>query len=396
MFDVLELAPPDAILGLNEAFQKDSNPEKINLGVGVYKDEGGVTPILNCVKKAERKLLEQQKTKAYLGIDGIKEYGRLSRELLFGQGHRFLTEDRAVSIQAPGGTGALRVAGDFLRGHFQSSNIWCSKPTWANHPKVFESAGITVNAYAYFCPDSNGLNFDGMLNDLNQIPKGDVVVLHGCCHNPCGVDPSIEQWKQIAEVIKQRELMPLVDFAYQGFADGVESDAAGLRTLAESIDEMLVASSYSKNFGLYCERVGVLTAVGKNANSAAAILSHLKATVRTNYSNPPSHGAAVVSTILSDAQLRSEWEAELAGMRNRIAEMRQLFVAKMSEYASGRDFTFIQDQCGMFSFSGLTADQVNRLREEFSIYIVGSGRINVAGITSKNVDRLCKSIAACL
>ncbi|MCA9213395.1 MAG: aspartate/tyrosine/aromatic aminotransferase [Planctomycetales bacterium] len=396
MFEVLELAPPDAILGLNEAFQKDSNPDKINLGVGVYKDESGITPILNCVKKAERILLEEQKSKAYLGIDGIKEYGRLSRELLFGPDHKFLTADRAVSIQAPGGTGALRVAGDFLHTHFPASTVWCSTPTWANHPKVFEAAGLNVKSYTYFCPDTNGLNFEGLLNDLKQIPERDIVLLHGCCHNPCGVDPTVEQWKEIADVVKQRNALPLVDFAYQGFAEGVDADAAGLRVLAESLDEMLVASSYSKNFGLYCERVGVLTAVGKDASSAEVILSQLKTTVRTNYSNPPSHGAAVVSSILADASLRTEWESEVAAMRDRIASMRKLFVAKMAEHAPDRDFSFIQNQNGMFSFSGLTPDQVKRLKEEFSIYIVGSGRINVAGITSSNVDRLCKSIAACL
>lgn len=396
MFDALDLAAPDAILGLNEAFQKDTNPEKINLSVGVYKDENGVTPILHCVKKAESQLLEKEQTKAYLGIDGLKPYGSLSRQLLFGADHRFLSDGRAVSIQAPGGTGALRVAGDFLHDHFDGAKIWCSKPTWANHPNIFRAAGLTVESYTYFCPETNGLNFEGMVNDLSQINEGDVVVLHGCCHNPCGVDPSIDQWRTISDVLKERKLLPLVDFAYQGFATGIEQDAAGLRVLAESLDEMLVASSYSKNFGLYCERVGVLTAVGKSSDDAESILSHLKATVRSNYSNPPSHGAAVVVEILSDDELRTQWESELAGMRNRIADVRRMFVEKMSEYAPNRDFSFINDQCGMFSFSGLTPDQVQRLREEYSIYIVGSGRINVAGITDKNVDRLCKSISECL
>ena len=331
-----------------------------------------------------------------MGIDGIKEYGRLSRELLFGDGHRFLAEDRVVSVQAPGGTGALRIAGDFLHAHFDGSKIWCSKPTWANHPKVFGAAGLDVQSYTYFCPETNGLNFDGMLDALKQIPNGDIVVLHGCCHNPCGVDPSVDQWNEIANVVKQQKLLPLVDFAYQGFATGVQQDAQGLRILSESLDEMLVASSYSKNFGLYCERVGVLTAVGKDATSAEVILSQLKSTIRSNYSNPPSHGAAIVHCILSDEDLRNEWESELADMRNRIADMRDMFVAKMTEYSPDRDFSFIKKQNGMFSFSGLTGEQVDRLRNEFSIYIVRSGRINVAGITSANVDRLCKSIAAVL
>ena len=396
MFGSIKLAPPDAILGLNEAFQKDPNPEKINLSVGVYKDISGKTPVLECVKHAEKLLVDQEHTKSYLGIDGAPEFGQFARELLLGASHPILANNRAVSVQTPGGTGALRVAADFVHRHFPSAKIWCSAPTWANHPTIFEAAGFAGETYSYFDPATNSLDFPKMEADIANIPAGDVVLLHGCCHNPCGVDPELDQWKKIAQLIKERDLLPFIDFAYQGFGDGIDQDAAGLRIVCDAVDEVLIASSFSKNFGLYRERVGALTVVTKTPDAATSVLSQLKRVVRTNYSNPPAHGAKVVETVLANTSLRSLWESELEAMRNRIHEMRELFVLQMSKAAPDRDFSFITRQRGMFSFSGLTRDQVNRLRNEFSIYIVGSGRINVAGITSENVDRLCQAIATVL
>lgn len=390
MFETISTAPPDAILGLNEAFKSDPSPNKINLGVGVFKDATGNTPILKCVKTAERRLLEQEQSKAYLAINGHPEYGQHVPQLLFGDS---VDHSRTSTIQTPGGTGALRVAGDFVRSLFPSAKIWLSNPTWANHPNVFKAAGLEVKTYEYFDAATNSLNFDAMLSSLQQVPAGDVVLLHGCCHNPTGVDPTLEQWKQVAKVLAERKALPLVDFAYQGFADGLEEDAAGLRSLLSLHNELLVCSSFSKNFGLYRERVGALVALSKDANTASAVMSQIKRTVRTNYSNPPSHGASIVATVLNDAELTKQWHAELAEMRDRINGNRDLMVQKLAAAGIDKDFSFIQRQRGMFSFSGLSKDQVERLKNEFSIYIVGSGRINVAGITEQNVDYLCESIA---
>jgi aspartate/tyrosine/aromatic aminotransferase len=396
MFSALDIASPDAILGLTEAFQRDPNPGKINLSVGVYKDDSGATPILKCVKKAERILLETESTKSYLGIDGLAAYANAVRELLFGARHNIITAQRSCSVQTPGGTSALRVAADFLKGHFPDARVWISRPTWENHPAILESAGLKVEWYSYFAPSTNDLDFLSMMQDLERTEKGDVVLLHGGCHNPSGVDPSPDQWHSIADLVQRRQLLPLVDFAYQGFGAGIDDDALGLRILCDRVDELLIASSFSKNFGLYRERVGALTAVGPDARTAAAVLSHLKRCIRTNYSNPPSHGASVVSTILSDQDLRSEWLVELAGMRDRISGMRTMLVSKMKEHAPNHDFSFVEKQRGMFSFSGLNRDQVNRLRDEHAIYIVGSGRINVAGITHENIDRFCIALAQVL
>ncbi|NOX53812.1 MAG: aspartate/tyrosine/aromatic aminotransferase [Planctomycetes bacterium] len=396
MFEQLQPAPPDAILGLTEAFRKDARPEKINLTVGVYKDASGQTPILRCVKEAEKRLLESESSKSYLGIDGIPEYGRLVRELLWGPQHEIVTSSRAVTLQTPGGTGALRVAGDFLHKLFPSAKIWCSQPTWANHPGVFKAAGLTVETYPYFDPERNSLKFDALIEALQQIPAGDVICLHACCHNPTGVDPTPEQWKQIADVVQERGILPLVDFAYQGFGVGFDEDAAGLRELSRPGMELIVASSFSKNFGLYCERVGALTVVAASAETAQTALSQLKICVRTNYSNPPYHGGGIVATVLQDAELRSTWEQEVATMRDRINGMRKLFADTMAQKTSARDFSFIKNQHGMFSQSGLTPEQVDRLREDYAIYIVRNGRINVAGMTEDNMERLCDAIASVL
>ena len=393
MFETVAAAPPDAILGLNESFKKDPSPHKINLGVGVYKDATGVTPVLGCVKEAERTLLDTEGSKAYLPIDGNPDYGRHAPQLLFGD---LLSPDRVATVQTPGGTGALRIAGDFLHRIYPGASLWLSQPTWANHPNVFRAAGVSLQEYSYFRAETSSLDFDAMMSDLQGVRAGDVVLLHGCCHNPTGVDPSLDQWKQIGELLAEKGALPLVDFAYQGFADGLQDDAQGLRSLLASHDELFVCTSYSKNFGLYRERVGALVVVGATSNAAANVLSQLKQTVRTNYSNPPSHGSSVVATILNSDELTQMWHGELQQMRDRINGMRALLVDGLAAAGIDRDFGFIQRQRGMFSFSGLTREQVDRLREEHSIYIVGSGRINVAGITEQNVERLCTAIASVL
>ena len=396
MFETIVAAPPDPILGLTEAFKKDKNPKKVNLGVGVYKDAAGQTPILNSVKSAEERLLKSENTKNYLPIDGQPEFDRATVELLFGPGHPVLAAQRTVTAQAPGGTGALRVAADFVFSTLGKRTVWLSDPTWPNHPQVFNAAGLPTAVYPYFDKQTNGVAFEAMLNALRAAPAGDVVVLHGCCHNPTGVDLQPQQWQAVGDVLAERKLLPLVDFAYQGFANGLEEDAAGLHQLVQRCDSMLVASSYSKNFGLYNERVGALTLVAPDDKQAEAALSHIKRVARANYSNPPAHGGAIVATVLNDPQLRRQWEAEVAEMRDRINTMRHLFVETLQEKGVDRDFSFIARQHGMFSFSGLNADQVKALRERFGIYIVGSGRISVAGMTESNMDYLCSAIAEVL
>ena len=396
MFETIVAAPPDPILGLTEAFKKDKNPNKVNLGVGVYKDAGGQTPILASVKTAEERLLASEKTKNYLPIDGQPEFDRATLQLLFGPGHPVLEGERAITAQAPGGTGALRVAADFVASTLGKRTVWLSDPTWPNHPQVFQSAGLPTAAYPYFDKATNGVAFDALLRTLETVPAGDVVVLHGCCHNPTGVDLQPDQWQAIGALLAERKLLPLVDFAYQGFADGLEQDAAGLHVLAECCDSLLVASSYSKNFGLYNERVGALTLVAPDADQAERALSHIKRVARANYSNPPAHGAAVVAAVLNDPQLRSQWEGEVGEMRGRINTMRHLFVETLQDKGVDRDFSFIARQRGMFSFSGLNPDQVKALRDRFAIYIVGSGRISVAGMTDDNMDYLCSAIAEVL
>lgn len=396
MFEAIEVAPADPILGLTEAFLRDTRPGKVNLSVGVYKDAEGKTPVLRSVKAAEKRLVETETTKSYLPISGSVEYDRLVQAMMLGEDHPLLAQKRIVTLQAPGGTGALRVAGDFVRQQFPQATVWCSSPTWNNHPKIFESSGLAVDTYPYLDDTARAVDFDAMLGKFKRLPAGDVVVLHGCCHNPSGVDLSADQWQQVAEVVVERQLLPLVDFAYQGFGSGLQEDAEGLRILAGVVPEALVASSFSKNFGLYRDRVGGLSAIAPSSSAADAVLSHLKIAVRTNYSNPPAHGALVVETILADPELRASWERELAEMRGRIQEMRELFVNTMRVHAPQRDFAFLLDQRGMFSFSGLTPEQVDMLKTNHAIYIVRSGRINVAGITPTNIEPLCQAIAAVL
>ncbi|WP_351189799.1 amino acid aminotransferase [Shewanella sp. TB4-MNA-CIBAN-0142] len=393
IFSQVTLAPADPILGLTDAFKADTRSHKVNLGVGIYKDEAGQTPILSSVKKAEAILLETEKTKNYLGIEGVQAYNQVVQELLFGPESQIISDKRAVTAQAPGGTGALRVASEFLVRNTKSKTIWVSNPTWANHQNIFETAGLTVKEYRYYKAETHDMDFDSMLVDLANADAGDVVLLHGCCHNPTGIDLSIEQWTLVAKVCLEKSLLPLFDFAYQGFGAGLDEDAQGLRTVAAVVPELLIANSFSKNFGLYNERVGAVTIVAENQDDAVKSFSQIKKTIRANYSNPPAHGGLIVSTILADAALRQEWEIELTLMRERIAEMRSLFVESLKAEGVEQDFSFISRQNGMFSFSGLNKSQVARLKDEFAIYIVDSGRISVAGLTKNNIPAVCKAIA---
>lgn len=396
MFETITPAPPDAILGLTDAFKRDPNPKKINLGVGVYKDAQGRTPVLPSVKEAERRIDASETSKSYLPIEGSPEYAAATQRLLLGADHPLLASGRVVTVQAPGGTGALRVAAEFIKRFLPDATVWISNPTWPNHPSVFQSAGLKVDSYPYFDAAHHRVDFEAMMAKLRTIPSGDVLLLHGCCHNPTGADLSVDQWREVSAVAQERSLLPLLDFAYQGFAEGLDEDAAGVRLMAEACPESLIANSYSKNFGLYSERVGALTLVAKNVDSAEAALSHIKQVIRANYSNPPSHGAKVVETILADDGLRQQWEAEVSDMRARINSIRDLFVETLNEKGVDRDFSFIARQRGMFSFSGLTAEQVKKLRDQYAIYAVSSGRINVAGMTEANMDYLCGAIAAVL
>jgi aspartate/tyrosine/aromatic aminotransferase len=393
MFETITPAPADAILGLSEAFKNDPNPRKVNLTVGVYKDASGKTPILPSVRQAEARILQEEDSKSYLPIDGLPEYGIAAQKLIFGPEHEIVTSGRAVTAQTPGGTGALRVAGDFIHRMFGSATVWLSDPTWPNHPNVFKAAGLQLATYPYFDKSTGGVAFDAMLDAIRQIPAGDVLLLHGCCHNPTGVDLSPDQWRQVADVVAERNILPLVDFAYQGFGNGLREDAAGVLILASTGRDMLISSSFSKNFGLYNERAGALTLVAATSEAAQAARTHIKRCIRTNYSNPPAHGGKIVQTVLTDPDLRAQWEGEVAEMRNRINSMRHLFVETLNEKGVTRDFSFIARQRGMFSYSGLTPEQVTALREKHSVYAVGSGRINVAGMTEQNMDYLCDAIA---
>ncbi|MBG3013837.1 amino acid aminotransferase [Proteus faecis] len=396
MFEKIIAAPADPILGLADSFRSDPRENKINLGIGVYKDETGKTPVLTTVKKAEKYLLENETTKNYLPISGIPEFGNVTQALLFGEQHPIIAEKRARTAQAPGGTGALRIAADFIAQQTTAKRVWISNPTWPNHNNIFQTAGLEICNYDYYDAENHGLDFDGMLASLSNAQAGDVVLFHGCCHNPSGIDPTEEQWRQLATLSAEKGWLPVFDFAYQGFAHGLEEDAQGLRLFAEKNPELIVASSYSKNFGLYNERVGACTIVTKDSDTAEKAFSQAKAIIRANYSNPPAHGASVVTTILSNPELKEEWIEELTTMRERIQRMRQLLVTTLQEKGAKQDFSFIIDQNGMFSFSGLNKEQVERLRAEYGIYIVGSGRINVAGLTLENMVPLCEAIVAVL
>ncbi|MFZ7109508.1 amino acid aminotransferase [Avibacterium avium] len=396
MFEHINAAPADPILGLGEAFKADDRANKINLGIGVYKDAKGNTPIMKAVKAAEQRLFDVETTKNYLSIDGVADFNARTQGVLFGEHSDIVKQGRAKTVQSLGGTGALRIAAEFIKRQTKAQNVWISTPTWPNHNAIFNAVGITIREYRYYDAERKALDWDNLIADLSNAGEGDVVLLHGCCHNPTGIDPTPEQWQQLAEMSAKNGWLPLFDFAYQGLANGLEEDAFGLRTFAANHKELLIASSYSKNFGLYNERVGAFTLVAETAEIAATALTQVKSIIRTLYSNPASHGASTVAIVLADPALREEWTGELAEMRNRIKEMRHKFVELLREYGAQQDFSFIEQQNGMFSFSGLTPEQVDRLKEEFAIYAVRSGRINVAGITEDNIRYLCESIVKVL
>ncbi len=396
MFETIQSAPPDAILGLTAAFQSDPNPAKVNLGVGVYKDASGTTPILASVKAAERKIVETAKTKSYMPIGGDPAYGKLVQEMILGVGHEAISSGRIRTAHTPGGTGGLRVGADFLKKFLPGATVWVSKPTWANHRGIFQAAGFKVEEYPYYDPKTRALDFDAMKAALEKIKAGDIVLLHVCCHNPTGVDLAHEQWSQVAEIAGKQGWLPFLDFAYQGFGASLEADRFGLLAMAAQCPEMIVSSSFSKNFGLYQDRTGALSLFAKDAKQAAASFSNIEIVIRVNYSNPAAHGGLIVTTILSDPALKQQWILELNAMRDRIAGVRSQFVAALKNAGIAQDFGYIAHQKGMFSFSGLTDAQVAFLKEKKAVYVVGGGRINVAGITPKNLDYLCAAIKEAL
>tara|TARA_X000000950_G_C13857448_1_gene637167 strand:+ start:66 stop:1262 length:1197 start_codon:yes stop_codon:yes gene_type:complete len=396
MWKEIEAAPADAILGLTEAFKKDENPKKVNLGVGVYKDDQGATPILNCIKKAERRMVEEQATKGYLPIPGDAAYGASVQQLLFGAQSEVVQSKRAATIHSPGGTGGLRVGADLIKKFKPEAKIWVSTPTWANHKGIFTAAGFAIEDYPYYDRATKGVDFDAMLAALKQVPAGDVVLLHVCCHNPTGVDLSAAQWDEVVQVATEAGWLPFLDFAYQGFGDSMEADRAAVEKFAATGIDFVVASSFSKNFALYNERTGALTIVSPSAEESAVAMSHVKKIIRVNYSNPPAHGGLAARTVLTDEALYAEWIEEVAGMRERIKAMRSAFVDGLKQRGVAQDFSFIVEQRGMFSFSGLSDEVVGWLREEKSIYIVKGGRINVAGLTTANIDYVCDAIAEAL
>jgi len=392
----LEMAPRDPILGVTEAYNTDTNPNKVNLGVGVYYDDNGKVPVLECVRRVEQKLAESPLPRNYLPIDGIPAYDRAVQELVFGKDSPAVREQRVVTVQTLGGTGALKVGGDLLRRINPGAGLWISNPSWENHQAVFEYAGFKVGAYPYYNPATHGLDFDGMIGALDRLPAGSVAVLHACCHNPTGVDLAPGQWERIIEVVNRRRLVPFLDMAYQGFADGLDTDAMAVRRFAQACPVVFVSSSFSKSLSLYGERVGSLSVVTGSQDEAARTLSQLKRVIRTNYSSPATHGAQAVTTVLTTPELRALWDRELGQMRERIKTMRRVLVEKIRAQRADFDFSFVVNQRGLFSYSGLSREQVGRLRKEYSLYAIDSGRICVAAINSRNVDYVARAIASVL
>jgi len=396
LFSAVEMAPRDPILGLNEAYNADARPHKVNLGVGVYYDEQGRIPLLRAVAEAEKQRVAAQAPRGYLPIEGIAAYDQAVQHLLFGAESSLVRDGRAITVQAVGGTGALKIGADFLKRLLPDAVVAISDPSWENHRALFESAGFPVQNYRYYDATSNGLNREGFLADLQALPERSVVVLHACCHNPTGVDLQPADWQAVLDVVKARNLVPFLDIAYQGFGDGIEEDAQAVRLFADSGLTFLVSSSFSKSFSLYGERVGALTLVSESREESARVLSQVKRVIRTNYSNPPTHGATIVATVLSNPELRALWEAELGEMRQRIRSMRNALVEGLAAAGANRDFAFVNAQRGMFSYSGLTAEQVERLKSEFGIYAVSTGRICVAALNERNLSPTIQAIAAVL
>jgi aromatic-amino-acid transaminase len=387
------MAPKDPILGVTETFNADPNPHKVNLGVGIYYDDGGRVPVLECVRQAEAQLLSSATARAYLPIDGLPAYHSAVQSLVFAESNPAVQEKRIASVQTLGGTGALKVGADFLRRIAPKAEVYISDPSWENHQALFENAGFTVRTYPYYDAATRGLRFDDMVAGLRSMPAGSIVVLHACCHNPTGVDLSRNQWGAVLDTVRSRGLVPFLDLAYQGFAESLDADAEAVRRFAAAGGPVFVSSSFSKSFSLYGERVGALSIVCDSADEAARALSQVKRLIRTNYSNPPTHGAKVAALVLASQELRVLWETELAGMRERILEMRAQFVQKLQERAPQCDFSFVLKQRGMFSYSGLTKDQVTKLREQFSVYAIDTGRICVAALNSRNIDYVANAVA---
>jgi len=396
VFAAVEMAPRDPILGLTEAFNADTRATKVNLGVGVYLDDSGKIPLLGAVRTAEKARLEALPPRGYQPIDGPVAYNQAVQRLLFGEDSALLQEGRVLTIEALGGTGALKVGADYLRRLLPDATVFISDPSWENHRALFEYAGFAVQTYPYYDSLTRGVNFDAMIAGLNALPAGSIVVLHACCHNPTGADLDAAQWGAVIEVIGARGLVAFVDMAYQGFADGISEDALALDLFVASGLQFLVASSFSKSFSLYGERVGALSVVTANRDEAARVMSQIKRIVRTNYSSPPTHGGAVVAAVLASPELRRVWEGELAEMRARILAMRASLVDKLKGRGGAQDFAFIARQRGMFSYTGLSVEQVDRLREQYGIYAVSTGRICVAALNTRNIDYVAEAIAGVL
>jgi aspartate aminotransferase len=396
MFDRLNAVPPDPILGIISAHAADSNPKKIDLGIGVYRDEKGNTPILECVKQAEQILDSTQTTKSYLGPPGVAGFNSAMTSLIFGEGSAVLNDDRVRTIQTPGGTGALRVGADLINAASPGTTIWVSDPTWANHNAIFQAAGLRLESYPYFDRQGNDLRFDEMMGALKNRGPGDAVVFHACCHNPCGVSPDQQQWEAITDLAAERGFLPMIDFAYQGFERGIEEDALSVRLFTEKCPEVLVASSCSKNFAVYRERVGAISVVCSSSKKASDVVTVINSLTRKNYSMPPAHGTGIIDIILHSDDLSTQWRGEVDNMRNRINGLRKILSEKIAAAGIQKDFSFLQRQSGMFSFLGLSVDQVRRLREEFSIYTVDSARINIASFNNSNIDYFVSSLKTVL
>ncbi|MEX5666969.1 amino acid aminotransferase [Pseudomonas neuropathica] len=392
LFSAVEMAPRDPILGLNEAFNADTRTTKVNLGVGVYCNEEGRIPLLRAVIEAETVRAAQHASRGYLPIDGIAAYDQAVKKLLFGNDSPLISAGRVITTQAVGGTGALKIGADFLKQLLPNAVVAISDPSWENHRALFETAGFPVQNYRYYDAATHDVNRAGMLEDLNALPNGSIVILHACCHNPTGVDLTPADWNNVLEVVKAKGHVPFLDMAYQGFGDGIDEDAAAVRLFAESGLTFFVSSSFSKSFSLYGERVGALSIISESKEESARVLSQVKRVIRTNYSNPPTHGASIVAAVLNSPELRAQWEAELAEMRLRIRGMREQMVALLAEKAPGRDFSFVGRQRGMFSYSGLTTEQVHRLRNEFGIYALDTGRICVAALNQSNIKAVTDAI----
>lgn len=396
MFEVLPQLPADPILGLSTAYKADPNPLKIDLGVGVYKDEQGHTPILSSVAKAQQILLAKEDSKTYITPQGVPGYIEGMLQLLLGKGSKVMLEDRVAAVQAPGGCGALRILAELIKRCDSELTVWVSDPTWANHIPLIGNAGLKIETYPYFNKADASINFDGMVETLAQVKSGDVVLLHGCCHNPTGADLTPEQWKTVLELAQKTGFIPFVDVAYQGFGDGLEQDAYGLRLLVENLPEVIIAASCSKNFGLYRERVGLAAMITANTQTRKAIQTQIQSIARGIYSMPPSYGGALVDIILSDESLRTEWQAEVEAMRTRMKTLRGLLVDKLTEKGAQRDFSFVKQQKGMFSYLCITPEQVQEMRNKHSVYFVDSSRVNIAGISKGNVDALATALVSVL